>query len=128
MPVTKTKDEPKFEVGQVVIMENIFFEFDKSILLPQSYVELHNLINILNKNPYMKIELSGHTDNKGSDNYNAKLSHSRVKAVYDYLINHGIEKTRLDYKSYGAKQPIADNKTEEGRAKNRRVEFKIISL
>ncbi|MBP1646210.1 MAG: OmpA family protein [Bacteroidetes bacterium] len=126
--VTKTKDEPKFEVGQVVIMENIFFEFDKSILLPQSYVELHNLINILNKNPNMKIELSGHTDNKGSDNYNAKLSHNRVKAVYDYLINHGIGKERLDYKSYGAKQPIADNKTEEGRAKNRRVEFKIISL
>ncbi len=126
--VTKTKDEPKFEIGQVVIMENIFFEFDKSILLPQSYVELHNLINILNKNPNMKIELSGHTDNKGSDNYNAKLSHNRVKAVYDYLINHGIEKERLDYKSYGAKQPIADNKTDEGRAKNRRVEFKIISL
>ena len=126
--VTKTKDEPKFEIGQVVIMENIFFEFDKSILLPQSYVELHNLINILNKNPNMKIELSGHTDNKGSDNYNAKLSHNRVKAVYEYLINQGIEKERLDYKSYGAKQPIADNKTDEGRAKNRRVEFKIISL
>ncbi|MDD2529873.1 MAG: OmpA family protein [Bacteroidales bacterium] len=126
--ITKTKDEPIYEVGQVVIMENIFFEFDKSILLPQSYVELHNLINILNKNPNMKIELSGHTDNKGSDNYNARLSQSRVRAVYDYLINHGIDKKRMEYKSFGAKQPIADNKTDEGRAKNRRVEFKIISL
>jgi outer membrane protein OmpA-like peptidoglycan-associated protein len=126
--ITKTKNEPQYEVGQVVIMENIFFEFDKSVLLPQSYVELHNLINLLEKYPSMQIELSGHTDNKGSDRYNNNLSQNRVKAVYDYLTSQGIDSNRLRYKWYGAKQPIDDNKTEEGRAKNRRVEFKILEL
>lgn len=76
----------------------------------------------------MKIELSGHTDNKGSDKYNANLSLTRVKAIYDYLTSKDIASKRLQYKAYGAKQPIADNKTEEGRAKNRRVEFKILEL
>ena len=126
--ITKTKDEKQFEVGQVVVMENIFFEFDKSIILPQSFVELHNLISLLNKYPTMKIELSGHTDNKGSDRYNQNLSHSRVKAVYDYLVSQGISPKRLQYSSYGATQPIADNKTDQGRSKNRRVEFKILEL
>lgn len=126
--ITKTKDEKRYEVGQIIIMENIFFEFDKSIILPQSFVELNNLINLLNKNPYMKIELSGHTDSKGSDNYNQKLSYTRVKAVYEHLISQGISSKRLQYRSYGASQPIADNETDEGRAKNRRVEFKILEL
>lgn len=76
----------------------------------------------------MKIELSGHTDNKGSDRYNQNLSHSRVKAVYDYLVSQGISPKRLQYSSYGATQPIADNKTDQGRSKNRRVEFKILEL
>lgn len=126
--ITKTKDEKQFEVGQVVVMENIFFEFDKSIILPQSFIELHNLISILNKYPTMKIELSGHTDNKGSDRYNQNLSHSRVKAVFDYLVSQGVSAKRLQYTSYGATQPIADNKTDQGRSKNRRVEFKILEL
>ena len=126
--ITKTKDEKQFEVGQVVVMENIFFEFDKSIILPQSFVELHNLISLLSKYPTMKIELSGHTDNKGSDRYNQNLSHSRVKAVFDYLVSQGISSKRLQYTSYGATQPIADNKTDQGRSKNRRVEFKILEL
>ncbi|MDO5760559.1 MAG: OmpA family protein, partial [Bacteroidota bacterium] len=126
--ITKTIDTVSYSVGSVIVLENIFFEFDKSVLLPQSYVELHNLINLLNKHPNMKIELSGHTDNKGKDKYNMELSLNRAKAVYDYLILAGIDKKRLKYKGYGAKQPIADNKTEEGRAKNRRVEFKITDM
>jgi outer membrane protein OmpA-like peptidoglycan-associated protein len=76
----------------------------------------------------MTIELSGHTDNKGKDKYNMNLSLNRAKAVYTYLIEHGIKENRLRYKGFGATQPIADNKTDEGRAKNRRVEFKILSL
>ena len=76
----------------------------------------------------MKIELSGHTDSKGSNNYNQKLSYSRVKAVYEHLIGQGISSKRLQYRSYGATKPIADNDTDEGRAKNRRVEFKILEL
>ena len=76
----------------------------------------------------MKIELSGHTDNKGKDKYNEKLSQERAKAVYDYLISRGIDKKRLEYRGYGAQHPIADNKTDEGRAKNRRVEFTITEM
>ena len=97
-------------------------------MLPQSYVELLKLTNLLKENPDMKIELSGHTDNKGKDKYNEKLSEERAKAVYMYLTNRGIDKKRLKYRGYGAKHPIADNKTEEGRAKNRRVEFTITDM
>ncbi len=126
--ITQTKDEKHYEVGQVIVLENIFFDFDKSVLLPQSFVELKKLTEILNKYPQMCIELSGHTDSKGKDRYNQTLSEQRAKAVYDYLISKGIDKERLEYKGYGAKQPIADNSTDEGRAKNRRVEFKILSM
>ena len=126
--ITKTKDEIEYEVGQIIILENIFFEFDKSTLLPQSFVELKNLLDLLAKYPNMRIELSGHTDYMGKDKYNQRLSESRAKAVYDYLLLMGIESKRIKYKGFGAKKPIADNKTDEGRAKNRRVEFKIISL
>ncbi|MDR0970860.1 MAG: OmpA family protein [Bacteroidales bacterium] len=126
--ITKTKDTPQYEIGQVIVLENIFFAFDKSDILPQSFVELNNLIKILNDNPSMRIELSGHTDNKGSKQYNATLSHNRAKAVYNYLIEEGINKNRLTFTSFGAEKPIATNKTDEGRAKNRRVEFKILQL
>ncbi|MBR1774194.1 MAG: OmpA family protein [Bacteroidales bacterium] len=121
-------DTVEYSVGKTVVLENIFFDFDKSVLLPQSYVALLQLTNLLNDNPKMKIELSGHTDNKGKDKYNEKLSEERAKAVYEYLIVRGIDKKRLKYRGYGAKHPIADNKTEDGRAKNRRVEFTITEL
>lgn len=126
--ITTQKDKPKYEVGQVIVLENIFFDFDKSVLLPQSFVELHKLINILEEYPNMTIELSGHTDSKGSDKYNLKLSKQRAEAVYNYLVEKGIDEKRLTHKGFGANQPIADNSTDAGRAKNRRVEFKIISM
>lgn len=126
--ITKTKDEIEYEVGQVIILENIFFEFDKNNLLPQSYVELKNLIDILKKHPSMKIELLGHTDYMGKEKYNQRLSESRAKSVYNYLLFMNIDAKRIRYKGFGASKPIADNKTSEGRAKNRRVEFKITSL
>jgi outer membrane protein OmpA-like peptidoglycan-associated protein len=126
--ITTQKDEPQYKVGQVIVLENIFFDFDKSVLLPQSFVELHKLINILEEYPNMKIELSGHTDSKGSDKYNLKLSRERAEAVFNYLVEKGIDQKRLTHKGFGAKQPIADNATDEGRAKNRRVEFKIVSM
>ena len=126
--VAEIKDTVEYSVGKTIILENIFFDFDKSVLLPQSYVELLKLTNLLKENPDMKIELSGHTDNKGKDKYNEKLSEERAKAVYMYLTNRGIDKKRLKYRGYGAKHPIADNKTEEGRAKNRRVEFTITDM
>ena len=115
-------------VGATFVLENIFFDFDKSLLLQQSYVELRHLIDLLTRYPKMKIEIGGHTDGRGTADYNLRLSESRAKAVADYLVAHGIESRRLQYKGYGKSQPIDTNDTEEGRARNRRVEFKILSL
>jgi outer membrane protein OmpA-like peptidoglycan-associated protein/Tol biopolymer transport system component len=113
-------------VGEVVVLKNIFFDFDKTDLKPESEVELQKLIEMLRKNVKMKIEISGHTDNKGTADYNQKLSENRSKAVYNYLIEKGIDKTRLSYKGYGMIKPIDTNDTEDGRANNRRTEFKVI--
>jgi outer membrane protein OmpA-like peptidoglycan-associated protein len=76
----------------------------------------------------MKIEISGHTDNSGSPVINAKLSTDRAKAVVDYLVKKGIDQSRLSHQGYGSDQPIADNATAAGKAKNRRVEFKVVGL
>ncbi|MDD5569603.1 MAG: OmpA family protein [Bacteroidales bacterium] len=114
------------KVGQTIKLENIFFETDKSVLLKESYKELNELLKIMNQNPKMKIEISGHTDNTGSETHNKELSEARAKAVYDFLISKGIKEERITYKGYGYSKPIAKNSTDEGRQKNRRVEFKII--
>lgn len=113
-------------VGSRVVLRNIFYEFDKSTLLPQSYVELDRLYKLLVDVPTIKIEISGHTDNKGSAAYNQKLSDSRAKSVVDYLVGRGISIDRLTFVGFGLTQPIATNETDEGRALNRRTEFKII--
>ena len=125
-PPVKEPEKP-ISVGSTIVLKNIYFEFDKNTLLQQSYKELLSLIELLKEYPKMKIEIQGHTDNQGSANYNLRLSEQRAKAVVDYLINHGIEAKRLCYKGYGKESPIADNGTEEGRAINRRVAFKILS-
>lgn len=113
------------EVGTVVVMKNIFFDFDKSVLKPESYVELDKLVDYLSHNA-VKIEIGGHTDGLGEAEYNERLSENRAFAVYSYLLSKGIESERLSYKGYGSRKPIADNNTEEGRAANRRTEFMII--
>ncbi|HIE15917.1 MAG TPA: OmpA family protein, partial [Bacteroidales bacterium] len=87
-----------------------------------------NLISFLKKNPTVSIEISGHTDNKGSVEHNKILSRNRAKTVYDYLIANGIDYNRLTYKGYGFDKPIADNSNEAGRKLNRRTEFKITGL
>lgn len=115
----------QIEIGSIIVLHNIFFDTDKYDLKPESYAELKKLIDLLNKNPKMTIEISGHTDNQGGKSHNQTLSENRARAVYDYLITNGILKARLTYKGYGDTQPIADNTTEEGRAKNRRTEFKV---
>lgn len=117
----------KVEVGAKVILKNIFFEFGKSTLKPESYDELDNVIKLLENNETLRIEISGHTDNVGSHSSNQRLSEARAKAVVDYLVKKDISKSRLEYKGYAFDQPIAPNNTEEGRAQNRRVEFKILS-
>ena len=123
-----TKEQPEFAVGSTFVLKDIFFEFDKSTILQQSYFELMRLISLLNAYPEMRIEIGGHTDGKGSDSYNQRLSENRAKAVSDYLISKGVSEKRLQYKGYGKNQPIDSNDTEEGRANNRRVEFKILGI
>jgi outer membrane protein OmpA-like peptidoglycan-associated protein len=113
------------DVGTVVTLKNVFFDFDKTELKPESYVELDKLADYLLTNS-IRIEIGGHTDDQGTDEYNDRLSESRAKSVYDYLIQKGIPADRLQYKGYGKRVPVADNSTEEGRAENRRTEFKII--
>lgn len=117
----------KVKVGDKVVLKNIFFEFAKSTLKPESYAELNNVVKLLENNPTMRIEISGHTDNVGSQKANLRLSLQRAKSVVDYLEAQGIDKDRLEAKGYGYSQPIAPNDTPEGRELNRRVEFKVLS-
>jgi len=114
-------------VGKVVVLENIFFATGESEVLQQSYNELMNLKAMLEDNPSMQIELRGHTDNQGTQEYNQKLSEARAKAVLDYLVDRGIDRKRLSCVGYGKSMPVADNATAEGRQKNRRVEYRIVA-
>ena len=114
------------DVGTVVTLKNVFFDFDRTELKPESFVELDKLAEYLRRNAELRIEIGGHTDDQGTDEYNDRLSENRAKAVYDYLVDKGIPANRLKYKGYGKRMPVADNTTEEGRAANRRTEFKII--
>ncbi len=114
--------------GQSVILKNIFFEFDSYQLKSSSDAELNKLYQFMVSNPHVSIEISGHTDNVGSAVYNKTLSLNRAKAVLDYLTERGIDSNRLSCQGYGFDQPIADNSTDEGRALNRRTEFKIIKV
>jgi len=104
----------------------VMFDFDSYKIKSGAFTMLNEGALILKKNPEVRIEIQGHTDNVGSAVYNMKLSESRAKAVVEYLIKKGIDPRRISAKGYGLTQPIAGNDTEEGRAKNRRVEFKRI--
>lgn len=115
------------EVGEVILLENLYFAFDKSEVLQQSYNELVKLKELLERNPGMTIELRGHTDNLGTVEHNQRLSESRAKAVVDHLVSMGIDKSRLSWKGFGKSEPVADNSTAAGRQKNRRVEYKVLS-
>lgn len=121
-----TEVAPTLEVGESITLRNVFFQTGKYALLDISIVELDKVVEMMRQHPTMKIELGGHTDNVGSEAANQKLSEQRAKAVYDYLVNHGVDKGRLTYKGYGQSQPVADNNTEEGRRENRRTVFTII--
>lgn len=115
------------EVGNKVILKNIFFDTNKYQLQPDSRAELQKLIEFMDLNPTVKIEISGHTDNVGNDDLNQTLSENRAKSVYNFLISGKIDPSRMVFKGYGKTQPIAPNDNDENRAKNRRTEFKIIA-
>jgi outer membrane protein OmpA-like peptidoglycan-associated protein len=114
------------EIGEKVRLNNIFFDYDKSTLKVESYPELKRLIDLFKDYPNLKIEVSGHTDNIGNQDYNKKLSNERANSVMTYLISKGIQKSKISATGFGKTQPVADNSTDDGRAMNRRVEFKIL--
>jgi outer membrane protein OmpA-like peptidoglycan-associated protein/tetratricopeptide (TPR) repeat protein len=116
------------DTGNSIILKNIFFDVNKWDLKPESKTELNKLIDFLKKNPSVKIEISGHTDNSGDRKNNLTLSLNRAKAVYDYLIQEGkISSSRLTYKGYADLKPRVPNTSPENKAINRRTEYKIIS-
>jgi outer membrane protein OmpA-like peptidoglycan-associated protein len=118
------------------VLANVFFDLGKSTLRPESFVELDKLYDLLTKNPSIKIEIGGHTDTRGDDKDNLKLSNDRAKAVYDYIVAKGIDAKRMSYKGYGetktvvsdaeiAKLPTEKEK-EAAHQSNRRTEYKIL--
>lgn len=109
----------------VTVLNNIFFEFNKFDINPKSFTELDEVVKFLNDNPTIKVEISGHTDNVGNENYNQQLSLKRAQSVVNYFTSKGITPTRLAQIGHGSKKPIKSNDTEENRQANRRIEFRI---
>lgn len=127
-PVIKLEMEVQpIEVGMHYRIHNIYFAFNSSDILASSQKVLDEFIVFLNDHPTLQIGIEGHTDNVGSDEFNLILSENRAKAVYNYLVNNGIDANRLQYKGFGETTPIATNETEDGRAMNRRTEFVILN-
>ena len=126
---TYQKDIPltPIETNASIVLRNVFFDSNKSELKSESQSELDKLVQLLNENPGLKIEISGHTDNVGKPADNLTLSNNRAKAVIDYLVSKNIPALRLTAKGFGETRPVADNKTEEGRAMNRRTEMRVVS-
>ncbi|HET9746430.1 MAG TPA: OmpA family protein [Chitinophagaceae bacterium] len=114
------------EIGQVVRLNNVFFDFDKWDLRPESFVELDRVVKLLQDNPAIEIEMSAHTDSYGSDEYNFKLSDNRARSVMEYILSKGIAANRIISHGYGETVPVATNDTPENRQLNRRVEFTIL--
>lgn len=116
----------KLKTGSEIVLRNVFFNTDSWEILPKSESELSILFKLMNQNQDLIVEISGHTDNTGSEEHNLKLSKNRAKSVCDYLIEKGIQKERLLYKGFGSGKAIADNNTEKGKALNRRTEFRVV--
>lgn len=134
--IEKTILLDKLTKGARVILRNIFYDYDKADLRPESMTELDKVYKLMQDNPAIKIELSAHTDSRGSDAYNNKLSQERAQSCVDYLIKKGIDKSRIIAKGYGKQQPVIDDETinkmnseaekEAAHQQNRRTEIKII--
>ncbi len=117
-----------FKEGQSFVINNIFFELDKAILKPQSFIELDNLVEVMKEYKSIVVEIQGHTDSQGSDEHNNSLSQRRAQSVVNYLSKNGISASQFVARGYGEKSPRATNDTEEGKQINRRVEFKILKI
>jgi OOP family OmpA-OmpF porin len=124
--------EKEPEVGEVIVLENVYYQFNKYKLSKESYPALDKIVELLNTHPAMRIEMGSHTDALGDDTYNERLSQQRAQSCVAYLISKGISKDRLEAKGYGEKAPVEPNTNNdgtdnaEGRKKNRRTEFKVL--
>jgi outer membrane protein OmpA-like peptidoglycan-associated protein len=116
----------KIKVGTKIVLRNVFFDVNKATLRPESVNELDRLVSIMNENPSLKVEISGHTDSDGNDELNLKLSQVRAKAVLDYVVKKGIKADRVVSKGYGETQPMAANDSPENKQMNRRTEIKVL--
>lgn len=116
----------KIETGTSITLNNIFFDFDKSVLKTSSYPELNRVLKYLSDSQVKKIEISGHTDSVGDEDYNEKLSQRRADAVFNFFRQNGVDPMQMEAKGYGESKPKVPNDTKENRGKNRRVEFKIL--
>lgn len=126
-PVLKDIPLEPIASGKTMILRNIFYDTDQYDIKPVSYPELDKLVYFMEINPVLRIEIGGHTDDEGTEEYNAELSLRRARAVYEYLNSHGIDTVRLTYKGYGESKPVSTNATEEGSALNRRTEITILN-
>lgn len=134
-PITEIVKEPvtikalaeKVTPGQIIRLDELYFQADNSTLNKTSYKVLDEVYRFLLKNKNVRIEIGGHTNGVPSEEYCDKLSRARAKEVADYLTSKGIDKTRIIYKGYGKRNPLASDRTPEGRRKNQRVEIKILS-
>ena len=116
----------KIGEGKSIVLNFLYFEYDKATLTKQSIIELERVLDLMNSNPNLKIEIAGHTDNKGTQDYNVQLSKRRAQAVVDWLASKNIERSKMTSKGYGFSMPVESNDTEAGRAKNRRTEFVVL--
>jgi outer membrane protein OmpA-like peptidoglycan-associated protein len=140
-PVTKPVTQPAAPVGQqqqqalpqvetvksdsLIVLSEVLFEVNSFKLKPELYPELDSLVAFMQKNPSTKIEISGHTDASGNEAHNRRLSENRADAVAEYVVDKGIETSRVTFNGYGSARPIGSNDSEEGRRRNRRVEILI---
>lgn len=121
-------DDKEISDGMKIELKNVEFDANSSTLRLNSYAELEKLVAFMITFEKVKIEIRGHTDNIGSNASNQTLSKERAKVIFDYLISNGTDKERISYKGFGESEPIFSNSTENGRRKNRRVEFVILSI
>ncbi len=126
MSISRNFELSPLDIGSTFRLSNVLFSRGTTELLESSYPELNRVVDMLQENPSIKIQLSGHTDNQGVARLNLKLSQERVETVKKYLIERGVDNKRITGKGYGGSQPVAPNSNEESRQLNRRVEFTII--
>lgn len=137
-PITITADaaapKPKVKKSKAIlsamkieITEKVQFEKDQAVIKPESFELLDDVVQVFKEHPDIKkVAIEGHASSDGDDNHNLQLSDARAKSVMAYLVSHGVEADRMTAQGFGEKKPIADNNTEEGREKNRRVEFNVV--